>query len=65
MWFGLVEKVARKCGIGFQPVGQTGVLPVIWRRRQATAGKMPAGPTAKMAVLQINRLFNEAMWFQP
>ena len=36
-------------GTGFQPVGPTGILPVVFR---ATAGKMPACPTAKMAVLQ-------------
>jgi hypothetical protein len=33
---------------GFQPVGPTGILPVL----SVSTGKMPVGPTAKMAVLQ-------------
>jgi hypothetical protein len=33
---------------GFQPVGRMGILPVL----SASTGKMPIGPTAKMAVLR-------------
>jgi hypothetical protein len=34
---------------GFQPVGRTGILPVLLLL--TSTGKMPVGPTAKMAVL--------------
>ena len=41
-----LEKIDLYCGTGILPVGQTGVSPVL----QKTTGKMPVGPTARMAV---------------
>ena len=44
-------------GTGILPVGQTGVSPAVYsptgspRRIRPVAGKMPAGPIARMAVL--------------
>jgi len=36
-------------GTGFQPVGRSGILP---GQGGEETGKMPVGPTARMAVLQ-------------
>jgi DNA polymerase-3 subunit delta len=44
-----LEKIDTYCSTGFQPVGQAGVSPV----QPASAGKMPAGPTARMAVPRV------------
>src|SRR5436309_5393110 len=44
-----LEKIDTYCSTGFQPVGQTGVSPA----DSQPAGKMPASPTAKMAVPRI------------
>src|SRR5436190_9964568 len=44
-----LEKIDLYCGTGFQPVGQTGVSPVSER----TTGKMPVGPTARMAAPRV------------
>src|SRR5437764_497033 len=44
-----LEKIDTFCSTGFQPVGQTGVSPA----DSQPAGKMPASPTAKMAVPRI------------
>src|SRR5213079_1920694 len=44
-----LEKIDTYCSTGFQPVGQAGVSPA----DSQPAGKMPASPTAKMAVPRI------------
>jgi DNA polymerase-3 subunit delta len=44
-----LEKIDLYCGTGFQPVGPAGVSPAV----NDTTGKMPFGPTAKMAVPQV------------
>jgi len=43
-----------KRSTGFQPVWMTGILPVV---SDHAAGKMPAFPTARMAVLQSQSRF--------
>ena len=45
----LIHLSRRQRSTGFQPVGQPGVSPGVYND---TAGWKPAGPTAKMAVLQ-------------
>jgi hypothetical protein len=47
----MIAKVARRSerNIGFQPVGRTGILPVLF---SASTGRMPIGHTARMAVLR-------------
>jgi DNA polymerase-3 subunit delta len=44
-----LEKIDLYCGTGFQPVGPVGVSPAL----KDTTGKMPVGPTARMAVPQV------------
>jgi DNA polymerase-3 subunit delta len=44
-----LEKIDLYCGTGFQPVGPVGVSPAI----TSPTGKMPVGPTARMAVPQV------------
>jgi len=46
-------------GTGFEPVGSTGILSVVSR---ATAGRMPACPTARMAVLRFPASFSAEQW---
>ena len=43
-----LEKIDLHCGTGFQPVGPVGVSPA-----EETTGKMPVGPTARMAVPRV------------
>jgi DNA polymerase-3 subunit delta len=45
-----LEKIDVYCSTGFQPVGPAGVPPAEFKK----AGKMPTGPTAKMAVPRIS-----------
>ena len=44
-----LEKIDLYCGTGFQPVGPAGVSPA----DKTVTGKMPIGPTARMAVPQV------------
>jgi DNA polymerase-3 subunit delta len=44
-----LEKIDLYCGTGFQPVGPVGVSPAV----KDTTGRMPVGPTARMAVPQV------------
>ena len=44
-----LEKIDLYCGTGFQPVGPVGVSPAV----SSTTGKMPIGPTARMAVPRV------------
>ena len=44
-----LEKIDLYCGTGFQPVGLAGVSPAL----KDITGKMPVGPTARMAVPQV------------
>jgi DNA polymerase-3 subunit delta len=44
-----LEKIDLYCGTGFQPVGPAGVSPAV----KESTGKMPVGPTARMAVPRV------------